>query len=351
VSFAAAVSFLRIPEIDYWLSAAWLVATMLLILVPASILRLRWRVVMVLVLVLAPMGPEMFGIALYIFWWTSLWPLIAILWSKDYWWLRIPVLVIGGMSSLAGSALVVPYAVLWAITRRRRDLVGTIVLGATLAAQVPTYLTSYRTGQVPFHLSMVAQQELRNFSYYLTALVTPVPSGLLLFVGACMVLVIGGYVAYSVARRAPNSNELLVLFVGLLVMGVLTAIPAPLVSDPIHAGTRYYFFPFVVLAWLLLLVAVTPRVPRSNKHWWEMQWREVPVARIVAAGMIALSLLALPRTVTRHDDQVSWPAQLARCETTTGSFSVPVQFNGRLSDMWYGRLEITPGTCQRLGYR
>ena len=220
VALAASLSFLHIPQIDYWLSTAWFLATLLLVLLPASVLRLRWRVGMVLALALAPMGPEIFGIALYTFWWTSLWPLVTIFWSKDYWWLRIPVLILGGMSSLAGAALAVPYAVLWAVTRRRRDLVGTLVLGVTLAVQIPVYLTSHRASQVPFHLSKVVQQEFRNISYYLFAIVSPAPSGFLVFVGACMVLVMAGFVAWSVARRKPNHGELLALFVGLLVIGV-----------------------------------------------------------------------------------------------------------------------------------
>ncbi len=351
VALAAAISFLHIPQIDYWLSTAWFLATMLLILLPASLLRLRWRVGMVLAFVLAPMGPEIFGVALYIFWWTSLWPLITILWSKDYWWLRIPVLILGGMSSLAGAAIAVPYAVLWAITRRRRDLVGTIVLAATLAVQIPVYLTSYRASQVPFHLSRIVEQEVRNFSYYLLAIVSPAPSDLLVFVGACMILAIAGFVAWSVVRGKPNHNELLALFVGLLVMGGLSAIPAPLRSDPVHDGPRYYFFSFVVLAWVLLLVAATPNVARLGKQWWERQWWELPIARFAAVGIVVLSLFVLPRTFTEHDDTVNWSAQLARCHTATDSFSVPVQYNGQLSRMWNGRLTITPGTCRRLGYR
>ncbi len=351
VALAAAISFRHIPQIDYWLSTAWFVATMLLILLPASVVRLRWRVGMVLVLVLAPMGPEIFGVALYIFWWTSLWPLITIIWSKDYWWLRIPVLILGGMSSLAGAAIAVPYAVLWAITRRRRDLVGTIVLGVTLAVQIPVYLTSYRASQVPFHLSRVVEQELRNFSYYLLAIVSPAPSGLLVFVGACMILAAAGFVAWSVVRGKPNHNELLALFVGLLVMGGLSAIPAPLLSDPIHDGPRYYFFSFVVLAWVLLLVAATPSGARLGKQWWERQWWELPIARFAAVGIVVLSVVVFPRTFSEHDDTVNWPAELERCHTATDSFSVPVQYNGQLSRMWYGRLTITPGTCHRLGYR
>jgi hypothetical protein len=72
VGFAAAVSFQHVPQIDYWLSTAWFVATLCLILIPASSFPLRWRLGMAVLLVLAPMDPEVYGIALYSFWWTTL---------------------------------------------------------------------------------------------------------------------------------------------------------------------------------------------------------------------------------------------------------------------------------------
>jgi hypothetical protein len=336
VGFAAAVSFLHVPEIDYWLSTAWFVATLCLILIPASRFPLPWRIGMAVLLVLAPMDPEVYGIALYSFWWTSLWPLISLGWSKDYWWLRIPVLIIGGMSSLAGAALFVPYALLFAISRRRRDLIGTAVLGLTFVVQAVSYITSYRSGQIPIHPLRIVLQELRNFSDYAFTWLKPTDTHFLGFAGACILLTILGVVTYSaVRRRTPNMNEIIALVAGLLVVGVLSSVSAPLASDPILAGPRYYFLPYVVLGWVLLMIGVTS----------ELRW-----ARVAATGLIVMSLFTLSQDFSRHEDRVSWSDQLARCRTATGPFPVPVQFNGVASEMWLGRLIIMPQTCRRLGY-
>ena len=206
-----------------------------------------------MLLALAPMNPEVYGIALYIFWWTTLWPLVSLVWSKDYWWLRAPVLVIGGMSSLAGAAMVVPYAVLFAITRQRRHLVGSAVLAATGAAQAGAYFTSARSQRTPLHPSPVALQELRNFADYALAWLKPTWPLLLSSVGACIFLALVGTVTYAFGRkRTPNTTELVALVVGLIVVGVLSSVPAPLITNPLSEGPRYYFLPFVVLSWALV---------------------------------------------------------------------------------------------------
>lgn len=336
VGFAAAVSFLHVPQIDYWLSTAWFLATLCLVLIPASRLPLTWRIGMAVLLVLAPMDPEVYGIALYSLWWTTLWPLISLIWSKDYWWLRIPVLIIGGMSSLPGTALVVPYAVLFALTRRRRDLVGTAVLGVTFGVQAITYLTSPRSQQIAIHPLKIVIQELRTFSDYALTWLKPTDSHFLAFAGTCILVAILGVVAYSAVRRhSPNTTEIIALVVGLLVVGVLSSVSEPLISDPILAGPRYYFLPYVVLGWVLLMIAVTS----------ELRW-----ARIAATSLIVMSLLTLSQDFSRHDDSVSWSDQLARCRTASEPFPVPVHNNGVRADMWQRVLFITPQTCRRLGY-
>lgn len=282
-------------------------------------------------------NPEVFGIAEYTFWWTTLWPLISIIWSKDNWWLRIPVLIIGGMSSLAGAAVVVPYAFLFVVTRQRRYLVGSAVLAATFVVQVMAYFTSDRSARTPFYPVSVSLQELHNFSDYAFTWLKPTDSDFLAFTGACMLVAIVGIVLYdAVGRRSDAGLEIIALVLGLLVVGVLSSIPAPLLDDPIAAGPRYYFLPYVVLGWVLLLIAVTS----------EVQW-----ARVAATVLIVMSLLALSLNFSRHDDRVSWSQQLPRCQNATTSFTVPVQFDGSRQNLWRGLLLITPQTCRNLGYR
>jgi hypothetical protein len=139
----------------------------------------------------------------------------------------------------------------------------------------------------------------------------------------------------TVRRHSPHTGEIIAPVAGLLVVGVLSSVSAPLASDPISAGPRYYFLSYVVLGWVLLLIAVTS----------ELAW-----ARFAATGLIVMSLLTLSQDFSRHEDSVSWSDQLARCRTATEPFPVPVQNNGVRADMWQRVLFITPQTCRRLGY-
>jgi hypothetical protein len=336
VGLAAQISFLHVPLLDYWASTAWFVATLCLILIPSSPIRLRWRVGFVVLLVLAPTNPEVFGIAEYAFWWTTLWPLITILWSKDLWWLRIPALILGGMSSLAGAAIVVPYAFLYLVTRQRRYVVGAALLAIAVVVQAVAYLTSARSAKTPLHPVSVSLQELHNFSDYAFEWLKPTDTDFLAFVGACLLVAIVGIVLATALRdRSPTTNILIALLLALLVVGILSSIPAPLLADPVVAGPRYYFLPYIVLGWVLLLIAVTS----------QFQW-----ARIGAIVLIAMSLLILSQNFARHDDRVSWSYQLSRCQYATKPFTVPVQYDGTRADLWKGLLVITPATCRNLGY-
>ncbi|HTW10118.1 MAG TPA: hypothetical protein VME46_21630 [Acidimicrobiales bacterium] len=336
ISLAAWAGFSHLPTLEYWSATGWFLLTVLLVVVPRSFIPFGWRMAMVLALVLAPMNPEVFGVALYSFWWTSLWPLITFTWSRDYWWLRVPVLALGGMSSIAGAALAFPAALLFVIARRRRDLVATALLGATLAAQVGAYLTSARSQQTQLRPLAVGLQELRNFSFYELAWWRR-PDTALLAVAGFVLLVAVVTVAVLGARRrwASARPQILAIVVSLLLVGVISAVPAPLLTEPRINGPRYYFLPFVALGWALVTIAASSR--------WA--W-----ARLGAAALLVVPLAALSLDFARYEPNVSWSAELAHCRGAVRPFYVPVQFTGELSQMWRSALVITPATCRRLGY-
>ncbi|MGC1184381.1 MAG: hypothetical protein WBA31_04410 [Candidatus Dormiibacterota bacterium] len=334
VAMAAAVSFEHLPRIEYLLCTAWFLATMCLILIPHSPFRLRWRIGFVVLMVLAPMNPEVFGVALYSFWWTSLWPLISLIWSKENWGLRVPVLILGGMSSLAGAALVVPYAFMFATTRQRRYLAGTVILAIVAVVQTLTYLTSTRSGG-SLNAVKIFFQELHNFSDYALTWLRPSDSNFLDLAGATILLGICIAIVHSaLARNTRHIRTIVALAIGLVIMGILSAAPAPLISDPIAAGPRYYFLPFVLLGWVLLMVVATT----------ELRW-----AKVAGTILIGISLLTLTQSFSRHEVKVSWSAQLSACKTATGTFYVPVQYDGVTSQMWKHSLIITAATCRSLG--
>lgn len=330
VSLATYLSFEHLPEVAYLLNTMWLVATVLLIVVPASFVGLRWRAGLAVLLVLAPADPEVFGVLLYVFWWTSLWPLITLLWSRDHWVLRTVVLVIGGMSSVAGALLVVPYALSFLLSRRRRDLWSTLVLTACLVPQLIAYLSSPRA-EAGIEGADVALQVLRNLGFYVLLWLPSAQLSFLAFAGA---LILVG-LALAAARRAtvPTPRlDVAVFALAALLVQVASSVPAPLLTHPLLAGPRYYFLPFAVTSWVLLLVVATSAVPR---------------ARVAATVVLGLGVLSLSQGFSRGHDPVDWSRQLDRCRTEEAPFFVPVHFTGVEAEMWGEQLVMSPAMCER----
>ena len=109
----------------FWLATGVFALTVVMLVAPES----RWggrgtTALMAFAMVLCPVDPETFGVLLYTFWWAALWPLIILGWKRDLWWARIPLLVIAALSSPAGAAMAIPFAVSWWWSRRRVELVG-----------------------------------------------------------------------------------------------------------------------------------------------------------------------------------------------------------------------------------
>ncbi|MPY95175.1 MAG: hypothetical protein GEV08_19605 [Acidimicrobiia bacterium] len=333
LSLATFLSFEHLPALDYVLCTLWFLVTVLLVLVPASTVDLRWRAGMALALVLVPGEPEVFGVLLFVFWWATMWPLITLLWSKDHWALRTVVLAVGGMSSLAGALFVVPYVVSYAISRRRRDLLGVVVLSACLVPQAIAYLTSARA-DAGLDAGAIVLQVLRNASFYALAWVPDVQTSFLAFSGAA-VLVAAAAMAGQGMARSGHRRELAVLLVALLLVHIVASAPAPLLTHPIVGGSRYYFLPFAVTSWALLLVIMASPLP----------W-----ARTTAVVLLCLAGLTLSQGFSRQHDPVDWSAQLDRCRTEEPPFFVPVHVAEAEAEMWGAHLVMSPAMCDRLGH-
>jgi hypothetical protein len=76
-------------------------------------------------------------------------------------------------------------------------LVGTVVLGATLVAEVVAYMSSRPVYRPPLYAQRVTSQEFRNFSDYALVWLKPIDSSFLALVGACISLAVVGVVSYS----------------------------------------------------------------------------------------------------------------------------------------------------------
>ncbi len=338
VSLSTAMSFTKLPELMYVFALAIFVATVLLLLIPES----RWgnlttRSLMAVSMALVPTNPEVFGVLLYSLWWTTLWPLIILGWRRDLWLLRVPLLLVGALSSPAGGALFVVFALAFVLNRRMRDLVSAAVLLAGFVVQLVIALDSTRAELLSKEADPrdVVEQTLRTAGMFETRWLAPfnLDANFLQLAGVVFIafLLVAALRLSFLARR----HDVLLLTVGAGVFTVLSAAPAPLITDPAGGGPRYYFLPFVVFAWVLIAL-----------------WRyaDLPRLRTVSALLLCLSFLGLATTFSRGAQattaNLSWEEEVQRCAASTVPVhQIPIYFDGTNTTFWF--LGLRPSECRR----
>jgi hypothetical protein len=339
VTLATDLSFLDLPWLMYVFAVCVFVATVLLLVLPDS----RWgnlnvRSAMALAMVLVPTNPEIFGVLLYSFWWSTLWPLIILGWKRDLWLLRAPLLAVGALSSPAAGALFPLYGLGYLRNRRLRELLSGGILLACFVVQIVIAQGSTRAELLSRDAQPrdVIEQTVRTPGLLLTRWLSPggVDENFALLVGAAFIsfLVI---VALRFAFLA-RLDEALLLTSAAAIFTVLSAVPAPLISSPTVGGPRYYFLPFVALSWVLLTL-----------------WRQALDARIrvASAALLAVALLGLATTFSRTPDErtanLSWREEIRNCGASPAAVvPVPIYFDGSQNVFW--NLPLTPERCREL---
>ena len=339
VTLATDLSFVHLPELTYIFATLVFMATILLLLVPES----HWgdlttRSAMAVAMALVPTNPEVFGVALYSFWWTTLWPVIVLGWKRDLWGLRAPLLVIGTLSSPAGGAVFVIFGLAYLLGRRIRDLVSAGILLAGFIFQSIRALDSERAELLSRDADpiQVLEQTARTGGLFETRWLSPgdLDRFFLILAGLAFLsfLVVAAVRLAVVAGR--YEPVLLVAAAGVLT--VLSAVPAPLISDPAGGGPRYFVLPFVGFAWSLIVM-----------------WRytELVPVRIATGLLLVVSLLGLATTFSRTPLEtaasLSWEQEVRRCaESTEPVAQVPIYFDGATKIFW--TLSMTPEECRRL---
>jgi hypothetical protein len=339
VTLAAEISFVQLPGLMYVFALAVFLATVLLLVVPES----RWgdrttRGAMAASASLVPTNPEVFGVLLYSFWWTTLWPLIILGWTRSLWALRAPLLAVGALSSPAGGALFMLFGIAYLRGRRARDAIGAAILFSGFVVQVVLTLTSSRADSLTSNATPrnVVEQSLRVGGFFETnwLAVDRPDRGFLPFAGLLLLafLLLTGLYLSVVARR----DEALLMSLAALGFTLLSAVPAPLISDPVSAGQRYFFLPFIAFGWTLLLL---------------LRYSPVRPLRLAAAILLCLSLLNLATTFSRSPEdtavRLSWEEELRKCARSSASVvPVPVYFDGSTALFW--SLDLTPAQCREL---
>jgi hypothetical protein len=312
-----AISAVHYPLISSLLSAACMGLVVTAIALAPT--HLRGRFLCALAVCMVPMDPEVFGLPLYMFWWSSLLLFLLVLWDQahPHLALRLGFLLAGGLSS---PLIMLVFPLLLLRSYCYRDSMAELVLGAValiIVALQGSLIVVSGGGSMP-PLQHILENLVPVFFGYFALGGLSIDSAWLWASGAGLLLLLAAWLWQ--ARRSPVAWVLLFLLAGAIAMVVVRVDPR--VLNPRLTAQRYFFFPYVLTLWCLVQYAYLQRA----------RWRRVTI--------MALALLAMLSSTTvwsqRHDD-LQWANHLRSCRHFA-SYDIPVETNGSAQNAWRTRL-------------
>lgn len=328
-ALAVTISFRWLPEISLGLAALVTVAVMVILAVAPTRLRGAWACALAVLAV--PTDPEVFTTSAYVLWWAAFLVVIPLFWDErsapSLRW-RMPMLVIGAFSSPLIVMMAPLYGLRALLLRQRNE--WWMLLAAGTSAAVQAALVLYNPIASEAHRTLPGIQPLleRFMGHFLYWHPENSQPALFAGLGAALALVIA-LAAWAQRRQGSDVLAGLVACFVLSVAAAAARVPIdPL--DPFTAGPRYFFYPYVFLAWILIQLAFNARGP----------------GRVL---FVLLLLAPLHQTVLYGrltHAPLDWRAEIRRCTSGQASEGPAVHWTGRMENLWYAPLSASQ--CRHL---
>lgn len=315
--------------VSTWL--AWLFMAGVAAYIAAAPSLLKGRFFLALACFLVPTDPEVFGVPLYTFWWAGVLLLLLPFWEKapSFPVLRAVTLVVCGLSSPIAAVAAPAMAVRAAFLRNRTEIALAIVAVLCAGAQLYVIANAPYVTVRPEITGQAVVMMLEKFVGWFAVETTQPASGSTLLISGVVVSI----VMAAVAWRLPNrwvALGLLFLFAGTVASSVSRVSVALL--DILYGGPRYFFYPFILLSWLLVQ---------------GLYVRSFVVGRVLCAAILGGALInATASGWSRDHDDIPLARHLASC-LHFDVYSLPIQLDGRLGYAWHYDYPRT--YCERLG--
>ena len=313
---------------------AWLVTAAVMAFVAWAPVRLRGGLLLAFVCLLLPTKPECLGTPLYASWWTTIPLLLLPFWEAGprHLALRAIVLALGGLSSPV-AIVTTPLMVLRALRDRTRADAVLATISAACALLQAYVVVTVRGAAPGFTPTLGTPRTVleKFFGWFIwdTSWVTQYEGIPTLLVAGFIVLAACLYAAWQMRDAWLGMGMLY------LIGGTIAASAARIgvdVIDPLVAGPRYFFYPFILIAWLLVSLMVS--APRR-------------AGRAVAAGLLSVSLVNAVSTGWSHDHaEIHWTRHVASC-VHFARYTMPIVLDGQAGNYW--RQTYTRDQCRRLG--
>jgi hypothetical protein len=324
-TFSLKASFLYFPIVSLLLTI--LSTSLVVALISFAPTDLRCKPLCALAALLLPTDPEVLGIGEYIFWWAGLTLFVALIWTPNaaYQWVRMICVGLGGLSSPIIITLLPLFLLRGALLRNKRGEIATLTVA--IAATAAQMITMIQTGDHVAAWNSKIWEEIPSmiekfFGYYINGSGDWNPM-IRFSIGSALLTLL---VLHN--RRLSLTFGLLTVSLFLVIITTIQRVPAS-VAHPYLAGPRYFFYPYIILSWLLIWIGISSR-----------QW----MVRTVAVGTVGASILWGLPTIARHHIHVDWREQVAACAKSE-TFNFPIHFDGS-KNMW--SIQLSGADCTAL---
>jgi hypothetical protein len=312
---ALAVSVYEFPTVA--MSFTWVLTALIGVAVVFSPTHLKGRVLCALAIFAVPSDPEVFGIALYTFWWTAVLLFLLAVWDEraPALPLRSVYLLAGGLSSPVIVALL-PVFYFRAYRYRAHAAEKWLAAGATVVAAVQFYFTrTVAAGEIP-PLGSIAYHVIPKFlgSFLVGNLDENHTLAWTAGVGLLTLVIRGAWWD----RR--NATAAIIFFLLVAAVGLSVVRMDPAAPHPRWAGPRYFFFPYLMTFWALIQCLYLP---------------QRKVAAGLAGAMLGLAVVNAVPAWARGvpQDDLRWTDHV-RSAPFFAEYAVPIQFDGSRFRPW-----------------
>jgi len=319
---AISASFAYYPAIALVLT--WLFITGVCLAVAYSPTMLRGPVFCAIAVLIVPLNPEVFGLPLYTFWWSSLLLFLVALWDPQVpkTGLRLAYIFVGGLSSPLIVAIP-PVLYFRVFLYRSRGGEKAVAATATVIAGVQLALILQNSaGSAPPVSSFFSFIIPKFFGYYLSG---PYAKnvGLLWLAGLTLSGLIAGWLIRD--RHRPfvwMTTYLLIVSIALVVVRV-----DPAIINTLSAGPRYFFLSYVITSWILIQLFIDS----ADAAW----------VRTVTGVVLTAAYLNAVTVWSRDHDELMWKDHINSCRAFV-EYAIPVHTDGKAARTW---AFVVPGTA------
>jgi hypothetical protein len=320
---AASISMRHLPNIEYWLTVLFTFGVVACIAKAPTVLR--WRYACALAVLFLPLNPEVFAVSEYAFWWGTILAFLVLLWDlqdEGYLRSRLGLLIVGGFS----SPMIIPIAgfmVVRAMVQRKRVDVALAVTSAVIAGvQMWVMHATAAHSTIP---DIEPFLMVRKFFGFFVAQGPMATDDVVLTCGVLLLLLTS---LFAIRRWRDPGTWLLLVCLGMSIAASVARAPMAAIH-PLLAGPRYFFYPFLLFAWLLIQMAAE----KGQKSRW------------IAMASLACALVICVTYGQRRNDRMDWSANLRACAASE-TYAMPIQFDGNKSNPWH--VMLTGEQCKEL---